>query len=234
MRRTIHNREEFLSNIAKQLGRVQPEQTKPTIEWKYRPQEKVSQRLYEEDLLQILQRQCKQIHTDYYEIKQAQVKDLIMQVVNDFGGGPVISWKDERLEEIGLSKLFQERKIEFYEWDPTKQENIEKAERANISITISDITLAESGTVVILTDQNKGRLVSFLPKQNIVIVPKSTIVPRMTQAARHIRQEFLEKKTLSSCIQFITGPSNSADIEMNLVVGVHGPVKVAYIIVLDQ
>ena len=81
--------------------------------------------------------------------------------------------------------------------------------------------------------KDRGRTVNFLPENSIVLIPKSTLVPRMTQAAKILREKVKKGETLPSCINYITGPSKSSDIEMKLVVGVHGPVKVNYIVVED-
>lgn len=155
-----------------------------------------------------------------------------------YGGGPISAWDDVRFSEYGLDPLMKQEwpneKIDIQTWDPAKgKANIEFVEKANIGLTVSDITLAESGTVVLLSDKGKGRNVSFLPINSIIIVPKSSIVPRMTQAARILREKVKNGEHIASCINFISGPSNSADIELNLVVGVHGPVRATYIVVED-
>lgn len=235
---TIQNREAFLNKLASRLGRERrTEVEKP--EWKYNPQDKVLKDSTPDGLVNVLREQCKNIHTNFVLTNLEELPTSINEVVDNYGGGPIVSWKDERFEQFGLSNLMKqewpEKGIELHVWDHTKgEENIEKANYANVGITISDITLAESGTAVLFSGKDKGRTVSFLPATSIILVPKSSIVPRMTQAARIIREKVANGEQVASCVNFITGPSNSADIEMILVVGVHGPTKATYIIIEDM
>jgi L-lactate dehydrogenase complex protein LldG len=235
----IHNRDAFLQNIAKSLGREQRTSGVTRPDWKHRPQWTVFQGYSQDELLEALKLQCPRIHTDLVETTVDHLAATLKQVVANYGGGPVVTWDDPRFAEYGLSPLLQEEwpneKIDVHIWNPAVgQKNIEYAEKANVGITFSDMTLAESGTVVLFSSNGKGRTVSFLPQTYVAIIPKSTIVPRMTQAAAFIHERIEKGEQIPSCINFITGPSNSADIEMNLVVGVHGPVKATYIVVTDR
>jgi L-lactate dehydrogenase complex protein LldG len=235
---TIQNRETFLNQIASQLGR--PRITKPVERpnWKFRPQAEVLKDATQDELLEVLKEQCKRIHTMIYTTELKELSSTLNDVVANYGGGPIVTWKDERFSKWGLDSLIKSewpsQDIDVYEWDYARgAENITKAENANVGITISEVTLAESGTVVLFSDENKGRTVSFLPATYIALIPKSTLVPRMTQAAQKMREIHQKTGHVASCINFITGPSNSADIELNLVVGVHGPVKASYIVIND-
>ncbi|MDQ0272515.1 LutC/YkgG family protein [Cytobacillus purgationiresistens] len=234
---TIHNREAFLNKIAGRLGRDQPltEVDKPN--WSYHPQDKVLKDASKDELLDVLKKQCILIHTDLIVTTKQGLLETLQTRVSEYGGGPIVAWRDVRFTEYGVANLFKEwsgQGMEFHEWDASREhENIPYAEQANIGLTISDITLAESGTAVLFSSKDKGRTVSFLPMKSIILIAKSSIVPRMTQAARLIRKKTIEEGKLASCINFITGPSNSADIEMNLVVGVHGPINATYIVIED-
>jgi L-lactate dehydrogenase complex protein LldG len=235
---TIQNRDEFLNQIASQFGRPRVSGTIERPKWKFQPQYEVLKNANQDELVEVLKQQCDKIHTKLFETNKQGLKATINEIVTNYGGGPIVTWKDERFSQWGLDSLFKkdwpEQNMDVYEWDYSKgEENIHKAEQANVGITISEITLAESGTVVLFSDENKGRTVSFLPATYIALIPKSSIVPRMTQAAKKMQEIHQKGGKIPSCINFISGPSNSADIELNLVVGVHGPVKASYIIIDD-
>ncbi|MGG1216745.1 lactate utilization protein C [Priestia endophytica] len=228
---TIHNRDSFLNDIAKQLGRKRSKHIeRPT--WTHSPQQYVFQDASSDELADHLEEYCEQIHTECIRTLSISLQEVVEKVVETNGGGEVIVWDDPRFSQYGLSSLLDRQNVHVWDTDK-REENIQKAAQANVGITFSDITLSESGTVVLFNGGGKGRSVSLLPTTYIAIIPKSTIVPRMTQAAQYIHQKVEGGEDISSCINFITGPSNSADIEMNLVVGVHGPVKATYIIVED-
>ncbi len=234
----IHNRDSFLTTVAEKLGRDRKKTvTKP--QWTTTPQYDVLKDASQDELVEVLKKHCEVIHTQFIETNLVELPQKIHEVFDQYEVGSVVTWKDDRHKEFGLEEelldKLPEENIDVHIWDPTlKEKNIEAAEKADVGITFSDITLAESGTVVLFSSQNKGRSVSLLPKTYIAIVPKSTLVPRMTQATSYINKQVQEGKNISSCIDFITGPSNSADIELNLIVGVHGPIRATYILVNDK
>ncbi|NMH69280.1 lactate utilization protein C [Bacillus sp. RO3] len=229
----IKNRDSFLNKLAGHLGRERKHHIdKP--QWNYNPQWEVYKDYSTDQLVEIFKEQCQFIHTDVHETVTSELSTLIPHLIRGYGGKTVVTWDDPRFAEFGLTDLGDDE-IEVRTWDRNGgEENLAYSATADIGITFSDATLAESGTVVLYSDDGKGRAVSLLPAVYIAIIPKSTIVPRMTQVARDIHAKIESGERVASCVNFISGPSNSADIEMNLIVGVHGPVKAAYIIVDDQ
>lgn len=233
----INNREVFLDNVAANLGRPRRKGGVKRPDWTVRPQDEVLSEMSQDDLVEVLKKQCEIIHTDFVLTDKEGLHTSLNNVIRSYGGEKIIVSKDSRNKKYKLQELYKELEAKgkvIHFWDYIKgQENISFAERSDIGITFSDITLAESGTVTLFNNQNNGRSISLLPKYYIAIIPKSTIVPRMTQATNQIHQVTKSGQQISSCISFITGPSNSADIEMNLIVGVHGPIKATYIVVDD-
>lgn len=229
---TVLNREGFLEHIAENLGRPRRTEGVERPEWSLTPQWEVLRGATQDELVDVLEKQCQVIHTDFVRTDKDGLGSTLREVLNTYNGKTIVAANDSRNETYGLTLEFEKLQSEgkvVHLWNPELgEENRMFAERADVGITFSDVTLAESGTVTLFMDQHNGRSISLLPRTYIAIIPKSTIVPRMTQAAKLIHDA---ARDVPSCISFITGPSNSADIEMNLIVGVHGPVQVTYIVV---
>src|SRR5699024_373763 len=231
----IQNRDALLDKLAGRLGRPRRTEGVQRPDWSVQPQLRTRQGYTKDALAEVLAKQCEAIHTDVKLTDRSGLPQVLKETITAYQAKTVITAKDDRNEQYGLREMFEElreKEMEVHEWDPAiGKENQVIAERADIGINFSDITLAESGTVTLLNHKHNGRSISLLPQKFIAIIPKSTLVPRITQAAKQLHEANEQGNDVSSCVSFISGPSNSADIEMNLIVGVHGPVEATYIIV---
>ncbi|WP_348923046.1 LutC/YkgG family protein [Enterococcus rotai] len=240
----IQNREAFLNKLTEKLGTKRQN----TIEHPFKPINDLPETTLadksQDELLEIAKARVEKINTTLVETTKANLKETIVHMVESFGGGKIILPIDERFAEFGLQQFTpnpdQESKPaqeELLFWKPGsthRETNITNAENANIAIAFAEFLLAESGSIVVETNAGQGRSLHFLPQHYISIIPMSKIVPRSTQAAAYYAEKQKNGEKIGSAIHFISGPSNSGDIEMQLVVGLHGPLAVCYIVVKDM
>jgi L-lactate utilization protein LutC len=105
----------------------------------------------------------------------------------------------------------------------------ERSFETDVGITGVDYAVAETGTVVIEPREGVSRLVSLTPPVHIAILEAGQVLPSLDELFLLARDNF-QKGAHRGMINLITGPSRTADIEANLVIGVHGPVEVHLVI----
>lgn len=103
---------------------------------------------------------------------------------------------------------------------------------AQIGVSWAAFAVAESGSLIELTTNDATRLVSTLPRIHVGIFFAEDLLPTLKSAAVPLRA-FFEAHPHHATATFISGPSRTADIEMRLTLGVHGP-EVAHAVVFTQ
>ncbi len=96
-----------------------------------------------------------------------------------------------------------------------------------VSVTPSFCAVAETGSVVLLSSDKSPTSLNFLPDVHIVIVDKDQVVS-------HIEDVWVKLRALGEmprAVNFITGPSKTADVEQTLQIGAHGPRDLHVIVV---
>ena len=107
----------------------------------------------------------------------------------------------------------------------------EEIRQSEIGITGADYAVAETGSLVILPRRGLSRLVSLVPPVHIALVRPEDILESLDDLFLLRRLEYHQRGgEMGSYLNFITGPSRTADIEMTIVEGVHGPKEVHMVI----
>jgi len=102
------------------------------------------------------------------------------------------------------------------------------AARAEIGVTGVDLALAETGTLILTSGRGRPRSTSLLPATHVAIFGRDKLVESLEQVGVMLEALHADPARAMSgaVITFITGPSRTADIELTLTRGVHGPKEV--------
>ena len=143
--------------------------------------------------------------------------------------------EDEALEKL-LALLGDDRRL--LSWDPAfiplpglpdalDRAGIEIAPPDDASVRVGvtgiDAALASTGSLILTTGPGKPRAVSLLPDVHAAVFTTDQIVPNLESWGVARRAQGFDDFRQLSNVTIISGPSRTADIAMQLVLGAHGP-----------
>ena len=148
----------------------------------------------------------------------------------------VLSWTPELLPVAGLAEALTDT-----EWklvaprDLTTPESRDAVRFIRFGITGVEAAFAATGSLLVVSAAGASRAASLLPLRHIALIPFSRLYANLEDflAERRARGELPALLRDPAAWHLITGPSKSADIEMNLTLGVHGP-KFVHAILFDD
>ena len=222
--------EEFLKPISQALGRTEPpafiescEATKAPLPGDYRDYST-------EELAQWFTEEATKMGTIVREAKPEEVSQVVLDLVNEIGQGGHIVYSDvPEIDGFGIPEVLNNASFEAVDLGNVGIDDVS----ADVGITFASAGIAETATIMQRCTEKSGRAVCLLPIGHIALLRKSTIFPYMTQLMDDWENRVAEGEEMPSNVTFISGPSNTADIELVRVVGVHGPVYASVVLIDD-
>jgi L-lactate dehydrogenase complex protein LldG len=119
------------------------------------------------------------------------------------------------LDRLDIPSSIEAAGASVIRWD---ESTLDAAYDLDIGVTDVYAAVAETGSLVIRPDPGHGRALSLVPMVHVAIVEPTNIVADLIDLMAKLAAE-----PRAANITIITGPSKTADIEGELVTGVHGP-----------
>jgi L-lactate dehydrogenase complex protein LldG len=148
----------------------------------------------------------------------------------------VIAWKHPLVDKLKLPENLADQRVKVYfsavknnKVHPQKLEiDLERIRNqindSFIGITSADFCIAETATLVMKTRAGQTRSVSLVPSIHIAVIELKKIIADLEELYTLLKWDTRQKtEGLTHCMTLITGPSKTADIELVMVQGAHGP-----------
>jgi L-lactate dehydrogenase complex protein LldG len=163
------------------------------------------------------------------EATAATVRD----VVRDRGATRVLAWDEKWLNCHAVGGTLRAAGVTLEPcWLPRdgvqRRQRLAELDDVRVGLTGAVGGLADTGSLVLVSGPGRGRIASLLPPLHVAILRVSQL--HATYAAFLAAHPRIEDA--GSNLVVVTGPSRTADIEMTLTRGVHGPGEV-HVVLID-
>lgn len=100
-----------------------------------------------------------------------------------------------------------------------------------VGITGCFAAVAETGTLALRSGPEAPASMALLPETHLAVVYEHQILGSMEEVFGRLRSEGSALEAMPRALNFISGPSRTADIEQTLVLGAHGPYRVHLLVI---
>ncbi|MBE9570939.1 MAG: lactate utilization protein [Proteobacteria bacterium] len=192
-----------------------------------------------EELVQTFKRECELLTGKVYVARtNDEACKFLSSIIKEVGIKRIIKWSSPLLKRLEIDRLLNslgaQNMLLAEKTSPNevrRKDYTGPASKAELGISGVDYGLADTGTLVLRTSPDQNRATSLLPPVHVAIMESKSILFSSDDLIARLLLDLEEKGDLDSCLTLITGPSLTADIELNLVLGVHGPKELHVIIV---
>ncbi|MBV8507321.1 MAG: lactate utilization protein [Alphaproteobacteria bacterium] len=101
-----------------------------------------------------------------------------------------------------------------------------------VSVTSCHAAIAETGTLMLISGAQTPTTLNFLPETHIAVVRRDQVVATYEDGWDRLRAG-KTAEVLPRTVNFVTGPSRTADIEQQIELGAHGPRRLHIVLVED-
>jgi L-lactate dehydrogenase complex protein LldG len=161
----------------------------------------------------------------------AQAVPHVVSLVQARGATAVLAWDDASLALPGLRAALAAAGIRVLDGivpsaEPARAEALRAIEAVTVGVTGVDAAWADTGTLALRSGPGRPRLASLSVRTHIALLPHERLYPSWAAWLAAQGRGAAESLRGASSLTLITGPSRTADIEMTLTIGVHGPREV--------
>ena len=181
---------------------------------------------------------------------EAQVSKAIAELVNntepEWGTKKsVVQWDHPLVNALDLKTALKAQDVPVHTatFDSTDMDNIKRSKAKDrvrqqmidsyIGVTSADFCLADTATLITKSRPKEARAVSLLPAIHVAVIRKEQMLTNLKELYTLLQYDpdTREPGVLPHHMTMISGPSKTADIELVMVHGAHGP-KSLYLYVI--